>query len=774
MSAVRPATPKHAGAQPLSGLSLDALFRIFIDSVSDYAIFMLDREGHVISWNPGAQRIKGYSTAEILGEHFSRFYPPEAREAGKPAELLRIAARQGRVEDEGWRLRKDGTPLWANVTITALRDDSGDLVGFVKITRDLTERRRNDERARHAEERFRHLVEGVSDYAIFMLSPDGIVTSWNSGAQRIKGYSADEIIGRHFSVFYPQEVLAREWPRHELEQAERVGRFEDEGWRIRRDGSRFWANVVITAMRGADGTLQGFSKITRDLTERREHEENLRRSEERFRLMVEGVQDYAIYMLDPAGRIASWNAGAQRITGYAAKEVLGSSFERFYTKDDLEAGRPAAELRNAALYRRVHEIGWRARKDGTRFWAEIITTCLIDADGRCSGYAQIIRDLSERKCMEAMEEEGRRVTEFLAMLAHELRNPLAPIRNAVGILGLTRGLPQQAGWAREVIDRQTTHLSRLVDDLLDVSRVTRGKLQINGEPTDIHLAVERAIEGAKPLIDKRQQTLEVRMGTAPIVVNGDLTRLTQVVLNLLNNAAKYTQAGGRIQVAVGTEADQAVVTVLDNGQGIPPEFLERVFDLFAQGERALERSEGGLGIGLTLARRIVELHGGSISAFSEGPGSGSRFIVRLPLLNLTMPAFMPPDVELPRTVHRRSILVVDDNLDAAASIAMYLSMLGHEVSTEGNGAQALARVTRDPPDVVLLDIGLPGLDGYQVAKRIRELPQGQGVKLYAMTGYGQDQDRRRSAAAGFDGHLVKPVSPADLAQLIEAGAITTT
>jgi PAS domain S-box-containing protein len=761
---------REPGKKPsaISGSSLDFLFRTFVETVSDYAIFALDPEGHVISWNWGAERLKGYTAGEIIGSHFSRFYPPEALERDRPHELLSTAADVGRVEDEGWRVRKDGTRFWANVVITALRDSSGKLIGYVKITRDLTERRRSEERARQAEERFRALIEGVGDYAIFMLDPEGIVTSWNAGAERIKGYTADEIVGRHFSLFYPAEALARGWPQHELEEATRQGRFEDEGWRIRKDGTRFWANVVITAMRRPDGTLRGFSKITRDLSERREYEERLRRSEERFRLLVEGVEDYSICMLDPEGRITSWNAGAQRLTGYTADEIIGTPIERCYPREDALAGRPASELRDALLYRRAQETGWRMRKDGTRFWAEVLTTSVRDPDGRHIGYAQIMRDMSERKRMEAMEEQGRRVTEFLAMLAHELRNPLAPIRNAVSILSLSRDVTPQVAWCREVIERQTTHLSRLVDDLLDVSRVTRGKLHIEGQPMDVNVAVQRAIEAARPLIEKRNHKLEVRLGATPIVVNGDLTRLTQVVLNLLNNAAKYTQEGGTIEVAVGAEGTEAVVTVADNGLGIPPDLLERVFDLFSQGERTLDRSEGGLGIGLTLARRIVMLHGGNIRAESEGVGKGSKFTVRLPQLNLALPAFEPPEVDLPHTVHRRSILVVDDNADSAASIAMFLQMLGHEVATAASGNDALHYIERERPEIILLDIGLPGIDGYEVARRVREKPEGQGVRLYALTGYGQEEDRRRSALAGFDGHLVKPVAPAELAQLIEA------
>ncbi|HEU4451425.1 MAG TPA: PAS domain-containing sensor histidine kinase [Longimicrobium sp.] len=259
-----------AGAQASGGAVAESmgLYQLLVDSVQDYAIFALDPDGNVLSWNAGAQRLKGYTRDEIVGRHFSSFYPPE--DAAKPAWELEVAKREGRVEDEGWRVRKDGTRFWANVVITALRDESGTLVGFAKVTRDLTQRRSAEESLRESEERFRLLVHSVRDYAIFMLDPEGVVSSWNEGAQRIKGYRADEIIGRHFSTFYPPEDLAK--PPWELEVAKREGRVEDEGWRVRKDGTRFWANVVITALRDPKGTLIGFTKVTRDLTERRRSE----------------------------------------------------------------------------------------------------------------------------------------------------------------------------------------------------------------------------------------------------------------------------------------------------------------------------------------------------------------------------------------------------------------------------------------------------------------------------------------------------------------------
>jgi PAS domain S-box-containing protein len=620
-----------------------------------------------------------------------------------------------------------------------------------------------------SEDTFRRLVEEVTDYAIFLLDPEGRIASWNKGAQAIKGYTPEEIIGRHFSAFYPQEAIDRGWPEHELATAARVGRFEDEGWRLRKDGSRFWASVMITALRDDDGALIGFSKITRDLTERRAQEESVRQSEERFRLLLEGVEDYAIIMLDPEGRVSSWNSGAQRIMGYLASEILGHSFERFFTTEDRTEGDPGEELKRALLNRRSDSQGWRLRKDGTRFWADIVVTSLYDSEGRLYGFAKVVRDLSERKRMESLEEQGRHLTEFLAMLAHELRNPLAPIRNALGIMSVSKESAPQISWARDVIERQTAQLTRLVDDLLDVSRITRGKLRLQVAPMNLAAAIQRALESSRPLLDKRGHHVHLALPKEKLLVHGDVTRITQVVVNLLNNAAKYTPEGGDVWVKVAPEGEDAVVRVRDNGTGIAPELIENVFDLFAQGERTLDRSEGGLGIGLTLARRIVMMHGGSISAHSEGPGKGSEFVVRLPRLDPEAWESGPTgNLERRGAGGKRAILIVDDNRDAAESAAMLLRMAGHDVRIEHDGATAIARATASIPDVMLLDIGLPDMDGYEVANRVRALPGGQAVHILAMTGYGQEADRRRSRESGFNGHLLKPVMPADLFALVDA------
>jgi PAS domain S-box-containing protein len=610
-----------------------------------------------------------------------------------------------------------------------------------------------------------NIVANVTDYAVFMLDPSGRVLTWNDGAERMKGYKRDEIVGEHFSRFYEPEAVQRGWPAEELRRATESGRIEDSGWRLRKDGTRFWADVVITAIRDNTGELRGFLKITRDLTERRLADETLRESEERFRLLVESVKDYAIFLLDPSGNVISWNQGAQRIKGYTAAEIVGRHFSVFYPAQDIEAGKPTRELRKALSSGRAEDEGWRIRKDGSRFWANVIITAVHDVEGRLRGFAKVTRDLTERRRTEALEAAGREMSEFLAMLSHELRNPLAPIRNAVALMVASQIQNPTLSWARDVIDRQTALLAHLVDDLLDVTRITLGKINLRLEPTDMSATVQRAVEIARPLIELRRHHLEVLIPETPVPVQADLVRLTQVVTNLLNNAAKYTPSGGRIWLTLAREGSDAVVRVRDNGVGMTPDVLHRVFDMFVQGNQGLERSEGGLGIGLTLARKLMSLHGGSVTGRSDGPGQGSEFTVRLPI--------SVPGRERAAEAQRpgafsgagRRALVVDDNPDAAQSLALLLNLWGFATTVAHDGPSALAGAADHRPDLILLDIGLPGMDGYEVGRQLRR--SGFNAPILAVSGYGTEEDQQRARAAGFTDHLVKPVDAGVLRTQLE-------
>ncbi|HYF43639.1 MAG TPA: PAS domain S-box protein [Ramlibacter sp.] len=605
------------------------------------------------------------------------------------------------------------------------------------------------------QQRFQLLIDAVVDYGIFVLDPQGHIASWNTGAQKLKGYTRDEILGQHFSVFYPPEAVASGWPDEELRRARQLGRFEDEGWRVRKDGSRFWANVIITALFGNDGELVGFAKITRDLTERRRHEEELRASEERFRLLVGSVRDYAIFMLDAEGVVRSWNTGAQAIKGYSAAEVIGQHFSRFFTPQDREAGKPEAELARAREHGRAEDEGWRVRKDGTLFWANVVITAIHGADHQLLGFAKVTRDMSDRRRLEELERSSRRMNEFLAMLAHELRNPLAPIRNAVTLMQL-EALPSPAlRNCRDVIDRQLTHVTRLVDDLLDVGRLTTGKIKLRKELVSLSEVVSRSVETARPQVEARRHWLRVEQPPEPVYVNCDPTRISQVIQNLLVNAARYTPEGGRIVVRSELTGNFVAVSVADNGRGLAPEDLERIFELFVQGE-GISPSDSGLGIGLTLARSLVELHGGRLDAESPGLGQGSTFTFRLPVAEVTE----EQQQERERTAAPAGalrVLVVDDNRDSADSATAILGLLGHQAECAYSGEAALAVAQRLRPALVLLDLAMPGLDGFETRRRLVALPGLERTYTVAMTGYGNEEDRRSTREAGFDDHVTKPV-----------------
>ena len=620
-----------------------------------------------------------------------------------------------------------------------------------------------------ADERYRKLVEGLSDHAVFLLDNEGIIRSANEGVRRIHGYEAHEIVGKPVSLLYPEEANARGWPAHELRLAREDGRFEDENWRMRKDGTRFWGNVVITAMRDADGQLTGFSKITRDLTERRRHEELTRRSEERFRLLVERVKDYAIFMLTPEGRVASWNDGAQAIKGYTAREIVGEHVSRFYEAEAIARRWPEHELAVACKTGRFEDEGWRVRKDGTRFWANVVITALHDDAGELYGFAKVTRDLTARMQVEEFRRSERRTNEFLAMLAHELRNPLAPMRTALDAFNRSPNNADVLELLRGVFNRQLTHLTRLVEDLLDVSRITSGRIVLAHETLDLGSVVREAGDSMRAILEARGHTLQLDLPEGRTPVRADPTRLAQIVSNLLSNAIKYTPDGGRIAVEVARDGDVAMLRVRDNGRGIAADLLPRIFDLFVQGERALAREESGLGLGLTIVKRLVELHGGTVVATSDGPGTGSEFVVRFPLVNQaqTRPIVSP---RAHGSVERLSILVVDDNVDAANSMSVLLSMLGHVVETANDGRTALLRAPVLLPDVVFLDIGLPRMDGYAVARALRSLPMLDRTMIVACTGYGREDDRAKAQDAGFDRHIVKPAQADTLIEILSDAA----
>lgn len=487
-----------------------------------------------------------------------------------------------------------------------------------------------------------------------------------------------------------------------------------------------------------------------------------------FRRIVESVLDYAIFMLDDAGRVATWNIGAERIKGYRADEVIGKHFSLFYPEEDVQAGKCEMGLAVAAADGRFEDEGWRVRKDGSRFWANVVISAVRDDDGELLGFAKVTRDLTER--MLRQEEQAARVVaeqanqakdSFLAMLGHELRNPMAPILTALQLMRLKgddRSLREQ-----EVIERQVRHLIHLMDDLLDVARVTRGGLVLKRGRHDLREIVTRAIEQASPIFEQRHHHLRCDAPSAPVMVDGDDARLVQIVSNLLTNAAKYTDPGGHVEVTLREDEGVAVLEVRDDGIGIDPRVLPRIFEIFVRGEGNPHRLASGIGLGLALVRGLVQLHGGVVEAHSAGLGHGSSFTVRIPLVDITRPYVVRPELRIEPAARPQRILVVDDNEDARVLLMEGLGAVGHDVRGAADPADALAALDSFVPEIALLDIGLPVMDGYELAQRMRAKLGEATPRFLALTGYGRDNDRARSAEAGFSGHLVKPV---DLPRLL--------
>jgi PAS domain S-box-containing protein len=492
------------------------------------------------------------------------------------------------------------------------------------------------------------LVESVRDYAIFALDPQGMILTWNAGAERIKGYSAQEIIGRHFSTFYTAEDLATRKPETELVVAEREGRVEDEGWRVRKDGTRFWASVVITALRDPNGRLVGFAKVTRDLTARRKWEETLRESEERFRVLVRSVKDYGIFMLDPAGRIASWNEGARRIKGYEAEEILGKHFSTFYPPEVAASGHPARELEIARRDGSYEEEGWRVRKDGTRFWASVVITPLFGEHGDLMGYAKVTRDLTERRLAQQREvDDARRLAEveasnraktgFLAAMSHELRTPLNAIAGYAQLMqeGVGGDVSEQHRDYLTRIRNSQQHLLGIVNDLLNYSRMEAGGVVYERELVFAHEVVEGVLAMVTPQIERKQ--LRLRRGScAPdIAAIADRLKVEQVVLNLLSNAVKFTPEGGTITVFCARGEQTVAISVRDTGPGIPEDKLEVIFDPFVQLGRTLTSKHEGAGLGLAISRDLARAMDGDVRVESV-EGAGATF-------TLSLPSVRPPE-----------------------------------------------------------------------------------------------------------------------------------
>lgn len=616
---------------------LERFREVFEDAAIGMATVTL--AGRIVRANGALGRLLAQPTDQLVGRSYAEFTAGAG--ADVDAALDDILSGRKYVVPLEHDVGDGPVPRRVLATLAPVLDSSQRPLYFFLQVQDVSRERSAEERLRRSEARFKLLIESVEDYAIFMLSPDGLVATWNAGAERIKGYTEAEIVGRHFRSFYPREVQESGHPEHELELALRDGHYEEEGWRIRKDGTRFWANVVITALRDDDGRHLGFAKVTRDTTQRREHDERLRQSEERFRLLVEVVGDYAIFMLDPDGRIASWNLGAERTNGYTGEEIIGQHFRVLYPPQLQEARHPEHELELALRDGRYEEEGWRVRKDGTLYWANVVITTVRDAHGDHVGFAKVTRDTSERRRMldererttAALAEANARLEQaaedqahFLAVTAHELRTP-------VGVLGGTADT-LAAHWTEledderaELLIGMTTsavRLRRLLADLLTASRLQASALELSPARVDAGELVRRCAATAR----RTNPGVEIEVDADPgAVVRGDADRLAQAVDNLIANALRHGVPPVRISVrtAVGTTGTDVEIVVSDSGSGVPEEMWPRLFDRFATG-----RSSGGTGLGLYIVRQLARLHDGEASYRPPTADTAGAFVIALP------------------------------------------------------------------------------------------------------------------------------------------------
>ena len=617
--------------------------------------------------------------------------------------------------------------------------------------------------------------------AVITTDLEGRITDLNKVAESLTGWTQNDALGRPIDeVFRIVNEATREPAESPAKRALREGvvvGLANHTTLIRRDGAECPIDDSAAPIKDEDGRVSGCVMIFRDVTAQRrtEHDKASQLLTARFLSSIVESSDDAIISKSLDGVIQSWNAAAERLFGYSAPEAIGRHISLVIPPDRMtEEDVIISALRDGQ--RIEHFETERVRRDGQRIVVSLTISPIMDADGCVVGASKIVRDFTERKRLEDnlrrlaadLSETDRRKDEFLATLAHELRSPLAPLLNMLEVMKRSEGDTGTLRRARATIERQLGQLVRLVDDLLDLNRITHNRLELRRSDVDLSPVIHQAVEVSRPIADAAGHEIRLSLPAEPIHLHADAARLAQVFGNLLNNSCKYTRPGGTISIAAERRGEAAIVSVRDNGIGIPQNKLESIFEMFTQVDPSLERSQGGLGIGLTLVKRLVQLHGGSIEAKSAGNGRGSEFVVTLPagvpsMVGVTAAPALARDLIPPRR-----ILVVDDNRDSAESLAMLLSITGNETHVAHDGIDAYEAVVSYRPDVVLLDIGLPRLSGHDVCRRIREQPWGADIVLIALTGWGQEEDHRRSREAGFDGHLVKPVEYAELVALLSS------
>jgi PAS domain S-box-containing protein len=611
---------------------------------------------------------------------------------------------------------------------------------------------------REAAARLAAVVEYSGD-AIFTKNLEGVVETWNASAERLFGYTADEIVGRPVLLLIPPDrgdeeaqILAR------LRSGQPVERMET--LRVAKGGRHIRVLISVSPLRDRDGHIVGASTVVHDITDIVEAREALGRERQLLKTTLTSIGD-GVIVTDVEGRVTFLNPEAVRLTGWTEGDAAGRELRDVFhiinehTRAVVE--NPVDKVRRLGTVVGMANHTILIAKDGTETPIDD-SAAPIRKDAHDYGVVLVFRDVTDRKKAEdALRRADNRKDEFLAILSHELRNPLNPILLAATMLKHAGASQPDVMQLRDVIDRQARQMGRLLDDLLDISRINSGKISLRTERVDLASAISIAVEASRAQIDSLGHTLTVTTPSDLIEVDGDAGRIAQVMGNLLNNAAKFTKRGGRIDVTLERQGDEAVVRVRDSGIGIVADQLPRIFEMFAQGDRALEGSDSGLGIGLSLARTLVELHRGTLEGSSGGRDQGSEFVIRLPIAYSPKPAETVVSDAVAPNGRRFRILVADDNLDSATTLGALLRRGGHQVQSVPDGFAVLESVPVFRPDVVILDIGMPGMNGYDVARRIRA-DYGASLLILAITGWGQERDKRLAREAGINHHLTKPVT----------------
>jgi PAS domain S-box-containing protein len=778
------------------------LLHVTLSSIGD-AVIAADTDGRVTFLNPVAETLTGWNQDEAAGRPLAAVFPIVDGTTRWPLEGPVVRAlREGTtvvLANNTILIARDGTERFVEDSAAPMRDRQGKIIGVVLVFRDVTQRKQIEAeialrsrelealnaQLRASQERL-ELAQEAGRIGIFEWDIRTNEVSWSATEEQLYGLPPGAFKGRYEN--WRQAVHPDDLEAAEAVLARAIA--DKQPWEmefriIRPDGGVRWIAAKGKLFADAEGRPVRMLGVNLDVTERKRVEEALRNSERLYRGIGESI-DYGVWVCDPEGRNTYMSESFLRLVGLTQEQCSSSGWTRVLHPDDAAAALAAWQdcVKTGGTWDRQYRV---LGVDG--HWRPILSrgVAVRNDRGAVVCWAGINLDISRLKTVEeALRDADRRKDEFLATLAHELRNPLAPLRNGLQVLNQISSQEEVVVQTREMMSRQLAQMVRLIDDLLDISRITRGKIELRKERVELAVVVRSAVETNRPVIEQAGHELTVSLPPEPVYLMADPTRLAQIILNLLNNAARYTEPGGRIGLTVeladelkdpATAAEkpsEVVIRVRDNGTGIPAEMLPRIFEMFTQVDRSLERSQGGLGIGLTLVRSLVEMHGGTVTAHSDGLGRGSEFVVHLPLapewdagatpaIEGTGPAPSLRALPLMRSsAPARRILVVDDNRDAALSLALLLQLAGYQTHTAHDGPAALDAARAFRPEIVLLDIGLPGLNGYEVARRLRKDLGLTDAVLVALTGWGQDEDRRLAREAGFDHHLVKPVDPQEL------------